>query len=61
MPHIFEADVVSAILRHMNGDHTDDNLLITRAFSAVEDGEITDAVMTDLDGCLLYTSPSPRD
>ena len=50
MPHIFEADVVSAILRHMNGDHTDDNLLITRAFSAVEDGEITDAVMTDLDG-----------
>lgn len=50
MPHTFEADVVSAILRHMNGDHTDDNLLITRAFSAAEDGEITDAVMTDLDG-----------
>lgn len=50
MPHIFEADVVSAILRHMNGDHTDDNLLITRAFSAAEDGEITDSVMTDLDG-----------
>ncbi|WP_311258086.1 DUF2470 domain-containing protein [Microbacterium sp. WCS2018Hpa-9] len=53
MPHIFEADVVSAILRHMNGDHTDDNLLITRAFStaeAAEDGEITDAAMTDLDG-----------
>jgi hypothetical protein len=59
MPHIFDADVVSAILRHMNGDHTDDNLLITRAFSAAEDGEdgkdgedgeITDAVMTDLDG-----------
>lgn len=50
MPHIFDAEVVSAILRHMNGDHTDDNLLITRAFSAAEDGEITDAVMTDLDG-----------
>lgn len=52
MPHIFEADVVSAILRHMNGDHTDDNLLITRAFSQAEGGEggeITDAVMTDLD------------
>ncbi|MFJ4999061.1 DUF2470 domain-containing protein [Microbacterium sp. NPDC088619] len=50
MPHIFEADVVSAILRHMNGDHTDDNLLITRAFSSAEGDEITDAVMTDLDG-----------
>ncbi|MFJ2544251.1 DUF2470 domain-containing protein [Microbacterium sp. NPDC087589] len=50
MPHIFDAEVVSAILRHMNGDHTDDNLLITRAFSAAEHGEITDAVMTDLDG-----------
>lgn len=53
MPHIFDADVVSAILRHMNGDHTDDNLLISRAFSpdgAAADGEITDAVMTGLDG-----------
>jgi hypothetical protein len=49
MPHIFDAEVVSAILRHMNGDHTDDNLLIARAF-APEGGEITDAVMTGLDG-----------
>ncbi|MCS3443218.1 DUF2470 domain-containing protein [Microbacterium phyllosphaerae] len=50
MPHIFDADVVSAILRHMNGDHTDDNLLIARAFAPVEGGEISDAVMTGLDG-----------
>lgn len=54
MPHTFDADVVSAILRHMNGDHTDDNLLITRAFAPIaegeSEGEITDAVMTDLDG-----------
>ena len=50
MPHIFDADVVSAILRHMNGDHTDDNLLIARAFSPTEGGEITGAVMTGLDG-----------
>ncbi|MBT2474509.1 DUF2470 domain-containing protein [Microbacterium sp. ISL-103] len=50
MPHIFDADVVSAILRHMNGDHTDDNLLIARAFSPAAEGEITDAVMTGLDG-----------
>ncbi|KQQ67535.1 DUF2470 domain-containing protein [Microbacterium sp. Leaf320] len=50
MPHSFDADVVSAILRHMNGDHTDDNLLITRAFAPADGGEITDAVMTGLDG-----------
>ncbi|MEV7610412.1 DUF2470 domain-containing protein [Microbacterium sp. NPDC089320] len=53
MPHIFDADVVSAILGHMNGDHTDDNLLIARAFApvgATPEDEITDAVMTDLDG-----------
>lgn len=50
MPHIFDADVVSAILRHMNGDHTDDNLLIARAFSPEDGGEITGAVMTGIDG-----------
>lgn len=50
MPHTFDADVVSAILRHMNGDHRDDNLLITRAFSEPGEGEIADAVMIGLDG-----------
>ncbi|WP_091228070.1 DUF2470 domain-containing protein [Microbacterium sp. 3J1] len=54
MPHTFESDVVGAILRHMNGDHTDDNLLIARAFSpaseAASAGAITAAVMTGLDG-----------
>lgn len=50
MPHSFDADVVAAVLRHMNGDHTDDNLLIARAFSAPDDGAITDAVMTGFDG-----------
>jgi hypothetical protein len=50
MPHIFDAEVVSAILRHMNGDHTDDNLLIARAFSPEGGDEIRDAVMTGLDG-----------
>jgi hypothetical protein len=28
----FSSDIVDAVLRHMNGDHTDDNLLIARAF-----------------------------
>ncbi|WP_307359913.1 DUF2470 domain-containing protein [Microbacterium murale] len=50
MPHIFEPDVVAAILRHMNGDHADDNLLIARAFATASDLEITSAVMTDVDG-----------
>lgn len=33
VPHTFDADVITAVLRHMNGDHTDDNLLIARAFA----------------------------
>lgn len=49
MPHLFDADVITAVLRHMNGDHTDDNLLIARAF-AETDAEITESVMTSFDG-----------
>lgn len=48
--HIFDADVVAAVLRHMNGDHTDDSLLIARAFASASEHEITDAVMTGFDG-----------
>ncbi|MCS5717374.1 DUF2470 domain-containing protein [Herbiconiux sp. CPCC 205763] len=29
---LFAPDIVDAVLRHMNGDHSDDNLLIARAF-----------------------------
>ena len=43
----FSPDVVSAILGHMNGDHTDDNLLIVRAFA---NPAATAAVMTGFDG-----------
>ncbi|WP_341976903.1 DUF2470 domain-containing protein [Microbacterium sp. LWO13-1.2] len=50
MPHIFDADVVTAVLRHMNGDHADDNLLIARAFADSGDGAVTDAVMIGFDG-----------
>lgn len=53
MPHTFDSDVVDAILRHMNGDHTDDNLLIARAFSPESAGGadgISGAVMTGFDG-----------
>ncbi|WP_231728713.1 DUF2470 domain-containing protein, partial [Microbacterium sp. CCH5-D1] len=34
----------------MNGDHTDDNLLIARAFADTSDAHITDSVMTGFDG-----------
>jgi hypothetical protein len=33
MTTIFSDDVVAAILHHMNDDHTDDSLAITRAFA----------------------------
>ncbi|MGO1919788.1 MAG: DUF2470 domain-containing protein, partial [Microbacterium sp.] len=41
MPHIFDSDVVAAILHHMNDDHVDDNLLIARAFATASDLPIT--------------------
>lgn len=50
MPHIFDDAVTAAVLHHMNDDHTDDNLLIARAFSAETDAAVTDAVMTGFDG-----------
>jgi hypothetical protein len=42
----FSADVVAAVLHHMNDDHLDDNLLIARAFGSVD---ATAATMTTLD------------
>jgi len=48
--HIFDSEIVSAVLRHMNGDHTDDNLLIVRAFAGLPEDEVADAVMTGFDG-----------
>lgn len=45
--HTFDENVVAAVLRHMNTDHADDNLLIARAFVS---GDIDAATMVDLDG-----------
>jgi hypothetical protein len=42
----FEPSIVAAVLRHMNDDHTDDSLLIVRAYAAPD---ATAAVMTGLD------------
>lgn len=43
----FDAQVVTAVLHHMNDDHRDDSLLIARAFG---DPEADSAMMTGLDG-----------
>lgn len=47
----FDDDVVAAVMRHMNDDHSDDNLLIVRAFAKAD---ATAAVMTDLDKSAGY-------
>lgn len=43
----FSDDIVAAVLRHMNDDHTDDSLLIVRAFGAAD---AESARMVGLDG-----------
>ncbi len=43
----FEQPVIDAVLAHMNGDHTEDNLMIVRAFGVPE---ATAATMSGLDG-----------
>lgn len=48
MAHRFDDAVLSAVLAHMNGDHGEDNLLITRAFSAEPD--VVSATMAGFDG-----------
>ncbi|WP_347345063.1 DUF2470 domain-containing protein [Microbacterium sp.] len=48
MPHIFDDDALAGVLRHMNGDHADDNLLIVRAFAPALDAR--SATMTTFDG-----------
>ena len=47
MPSAFDDSVVAAILRHMNDDHRDDNLLIVRAFGHPDAAE---AAMLGYDG-----------
>ncbi|WOF22827.1 DUF2470 domain-containing protein [Microbacterium betulae] len=47
MPFSFPDDVVTAVLRHMNGDHADDNALIVRAFA---EPAAVSATMTRFDG-----------
>ncbi|WP_394279532.1 DUF2470 domain-containing protein [Microbacterium sp.] len=48
MPSEFDDAVRTAVLRHMNNDHRDDNVLIARAFGPF--GDVIDATMTTFDG-----------
>lgn len=48
MTHRFDDSTVAAILRHMNDDHRDDNLLIVSAFGP--SGAYRTARMTGIDG-----------
>lgn len=43
---VFSPETVSAVLAHMNGDHLDDSLLISRAFG---NAAAEEASMADLD------------
>lgn len=43
----FDETIREGVLAHMNGDHSDDNLLIVRAFG---EADATASIMTDLDG-----------
>jgi hypothetical protein len=47
MPHIFDDAARAGVLGHMNADHTDDNLLIVRAFAIAD---AASATMTGFDG-----------
>lgn len=48
MPHTFDAATLAGVLGHMNNDHRDDNMLITRAFADRTD--IVSAEMASFDG-----------
>lgn len=47
MPFQFDDAAIAGVLRHMNHDHVDDNLLIVRAFG---EPDATTATMTGFDG-----------
>jgi hypothetical protein len=48
MAHTFDDDTLTGVLGHMNDDHSDDNLLIARAFSP--DADVVASEMVTFDG-----------
>lgn len=51
----FSADVVAAVLHHMNDDHLDDNLLIARAFGSPDAAAATMTTLDHLAGTWVYS------
>lgn len=64
MPHspsaVFSDDVVAAVLAHMNGDHSDDNLLIARAFGAPDASAAVMAALDHTGATWVYTAGAER-
>lgn len=53
MTYLFDETAIAGVLGHMNGDHGDDNLLISRAFAedaGIPDASIAAARMIGFDG-----------
>lgn len=52
VPHIFEDNILAAVLHHMNDDHQDDSLLIARAFGGAggTKADVATAEMVGFDG-----------
>ena len=54
----FDETVISGVIGHMNGDHTDDNLLIARAFGYPGATASTMTGLTGEHGCWAVVDPS---
>jgi len=50
MAHTFDAATMAGVIGHMNADHSEDNLLIARAFSPVADAILSEMTTFDGDG-----------
>ncbi|WP_255350853.1 MULTISPECIES: biliverdin-producing heme oxygenase [unclassified Leucobacter] len=54
----FDETVISGVIGHMNGDHTDDNLLIARAFGYPDATASTMTGLTGEHGCWTVVDPA---
>lgn len=53
---VFSPEIVAAVLHHMNDDHTDDNVLIVRAFAGVDPDSATMTTLDHLGGTWSYSA-----
>lgn len=57
---VFSADIVDAVLAHMNSDHNDDNLLIARAFGSDDATACTMVTLDEHGGTWIYSGGDVR-